>query len=286
MCPALTKPSSDLWPRLRKGANGAHNPASSASSTSKSSDQLSPNGPHITQLRSTPSNEEPHTTTSPSTSKKTSKPSRTMPLNEPPHAKTSHHTSNNTARGSRQRVTNDHTPDKPPRGEKARYGPPPAEVGPLPGTNPSRSEFQDVDPSSLAQTPAGQDDRPPPPPKDPATSGRPLPSSPPGMTTAYSRQAQEPAPGESQTPRGGHVPPEASVIPNESGGTAHPDMTGGHDPLNGQPAPSNISSAPVRPSTAKEYLSSLLITLITSHDQSRLLYPTGCRSLLDIRSYS
>jgi hypothetical protein len=160
-------------------------------------------------------------------------------------------TSKNTAKASRQRVTNDHTSDKPPQGEMAGFRPPEAEVGPLHGTNSSRSKPQDVDPTSLAQTPAGQGDRPPPLQKDPPTSRRLLLSPAPGMTSAESRLTSEPVPGEPQTPRGAHVPPGASSLPNESGGTAQLNMTGGHDPSNGQPAPNNVSSLPVRHFTTK-----------------------------------
>jgi hypothetical protein len=193
--------------------------------------------------RSIPSNEEPHTATSLPTSKETSKLSQTMPLNPAPRVTTSHSTSTNTSEPSRLRMSNDRSSSHRFSERKTGSRPPEAEVGPLSATSSSRSKSQDVDPRSLAQTPAGQDVRPPPPPKDPLTSGRSLPSPAPGMTSAESKLTSEPVPGEPQTPRGTHVPPGASVTPNES---AHPDMTGGHYPLNGQPAPNNVSSPPVR----------------------------------------
>jgi hypothetical protein len=245
---------SNFRPQPHKGANGAHNPAAPSLSTAKSSDQLAPNrGLHTTQhaggpmksSRSTLSNEEPHTATSLPTSRVASKPSRTMPLNTLPHATAAPPTSKNTAKA---RVANDHASDKPPQ-EKSR--PPEAEVGPPRATNSGKPEFQGVDLQGLFQVPATQDDGPPPPPKDPAISGRPSPSPAPRMTTAYSRRTKEPAAGEPQAPHGRHVPPDASSLPNESRGTAHPDMMGSHDPLNRRTAPNNVSSPPVRHSTAK-----------------------------------
>jgi hypothetical protein len=196
--------------------------------------------------RSIPSNEGPHSSTATGllTSEETSKPSRTMPPNPPP-VTTSHSTSTNTSEPPRKRMSNDRSSSHRFSERKTGSRPPEAEVGPLSGTSSSRSKSQDVDPRGLAQTPAGQDVRPPPPPKDPPTSGRSLPSPAPGMTSAESKLTSEPVPGEPQTPRGTHVPPGASVTPNESRGIAHPDMTGGHYPLNGQPAPNNVSSPPV-----------------------------------------
>jgi hypothetical protein len=243
-----------------------------------SSDLLAPNSSHITQRtggpmrpsRSISSNEEPHTATSPLTSKETSKLSRTMPLNLPPHATTSHTTPKNTAKPSRQIVTNGHTSYEPPQGEKVGSGPPRADKDPPRGTNPKRPEPQGVDPPSLDQTPAKQHDHRPTPPKNPPTSGRSSPSPAPVMTKAYSRRAQEPAPGEPQAPRG-TLHPENPFFPNENREAAPSKTKGGHDPLNGQPAPTNISSL-VRHSTARGLSSLPIITLPTSHDQSCLLY--------------
>jgi hypothetical protein len=221
--------------------------------------------------RSISSNEEPHTATSPLTSKETSKSSRTMPLNLPPHATTSHTTPKNTAKPSRQIVANGHTSCEPPQGEKVGSEPPRADKDPPRRTNPKRPEPQGVNPPSLDQTPAKQHDHRPSPPKDPPTSGRSSPSPAPVLTKAYSRRPQEPAPGEPQAPRGIPVPPEKPFFPNENREATPSKTKGGHDPLNGQPAPTNISS-PVCHSTAKGLPSLPIITLPTSHDQSCLLY--------------
>jgi hypothetical protein len=212
------------------------------------------------------SNDEPLTATSPLTFNETSpKPSRIMPLNSPPHATTIHPT--NAAKAPRQIVTNGHASYEPPPGEQARFGPPQAEKVP-PRETSKRPEPRDVDPSSLDQMITKQHDHPPSPPMDPPTSGRSLASSALGMTKAHSRRPQEPAP---QAPRGIPVPPESPVIPNETRETGPSKMKGGHDTLNGQPAPTKVSS-PVRHSTAKEVPSLPIITPITAHNQSCLLY--------------
>jgi hypothetical protein len=185
-----------------------------------------------------------------------------LPLNAPLHA--------TTTGPLRQIVTNDRTSNEPPLGEKAGSGPPQAEKVSPRGTNPNSSKPLAVDPPSLAQTPAIVQDVRPPPPKDPLTSELPLPPPAPRMTTAHSRRTQELAPGGPQAPLGRQAPPNASAIPNKSRETAHSDMTGGHGPLNGQLAPTNVSS-PVRHSSAKEVPSLPIITL-NAYDQSCLLY--------------
>jgi hypothetical protein len=207
--------------------------------------------------RSIQSNEESHTATSLSTSK----PPRTMPLNPPPHVTTSHPT--NATRTSRQIVTNGHTSDEPPRGEKAGYGLPQVEKVPHHGTNPKRSEPQGVA-SRLDQAPGKQHDHFPSPPKDPPTSGRSSPSPAPGTTQAYSGRPQGPAPGELQEPRGIPIPPEKPVFHNEDREAAPSKTKGGHDPLsvNGQPALINVSSL-VRHSTPKELPPLPIITINT-----------------------
>jgi hypothetical protein len=261
---------SNLRPQPRRVADGPHDRAAPALSTSKSSDRPAPDGAHITRSagsmkpsRSISSNEEPHTVTGPLTSKETSKPSRTMPLNSPLHATASHPTSKRTAKPSRQIVD---TPYEPPLGEEAGSRPPQAEKVSPRGTNTTSSKSLAVDPPSLAPA-----DRPPSLPKVPPMSGRSLAPPAPGVINTYSRQIQDTALGEPLAPRGIPATPGAPVYPNESRETALSKTKRGHDPLNGQPAPTNVSS-PVRHSTAIEIPSLPIITLPTSDDQSCLLY--------------
>ena len=243
---------SNISPQRRRlrGANGRHNHVAHALSASNSPDPLAPNDSHITQRaggpiipsRSIPLNEEPQTATSLPTSTETSKPSQPIPLNASSYATANPSTlSKNTAKPSRQKV-NDHTPDEPSREEIAGSEPPQAEKVPHRGSNPSSSQSQSVDPPSLAQPHAIQDDHLPSPPKVPPTSGRS--STPPALeaSNTYSSGTSEIALGKRPVSRGIPAPSEEQVLPNE----AVPSMTkGGHDPLNEQPAPVSVSS-PVR----------------------------------------
>ena len=203
------------------------------------------------------------------------KPSRSIPINAP-YATTSPSTpSKNTAKPPRQRV-NDYTSDEPPRKETAGSGPPQAEKVARRGSYPSSSQSQSVDPPSLAQPPAVQGGNLPLPPKVRPTSGRSL--TPPALevTNTYSSGISEMALGERQVPRRIPAPSKEPDYPNE----AVPSTTKGSDgPLSEQPAPVNVSS-PVRHSAVNSNEASFLptIALITSYDQSCLLYPIGCRS--------
>ena len=102
-----------------------------------------------------------------------------------------------------------------------------------------KPESQDVDLPSVAHPSYGQQ-APPPPWKDPPSSGKPLTASAPGVTkTQSSRQAQNNTiPGETQGPRVG-TSPEVPVYPNERRESPPPDKKGGHD----HPAPYDTPEA-------------------------------------------
>ncbi len=173
------------------------------------------------------------------------KPSRSMPLNGQILAATSPPASKNIPKPSKLRVTNGGASAEPPQGERARYGSPQAEVGPPRGANPNRSESQNVDLPSSAQTPVGQHIHPPPPPKDLPTSGWSLTPPAPGVTKISSRRTQDTTPGGRQALTERPLP-GVPAFPDESRKTAPRDMKGSHDPLNRQPAPNDVSSPPVR----------------------------------------
>ena len=140
----------------------------------------------------------------------------------------------------------DRTSNEPPQEETAGSEPPQAEKVARRGTNPSSSQSQSVDPPSLAQPPAIQDDHHPPLSKlVRPTSGRSL--TPPALevTNTYSSRTSEMALGERRVLREIPVYSEEPDFPNEAVSST---TKGSDDLLIEQPAPVNVSS-PVRHST-------------------------------------